>query len=122
MSSIVVLRKMGGFYTCFDNDAIIISYLCNYKITNNRVGFPVSVIGKVSNLLDSHSINYIIKNDGEEDKKLFGRANKYNFYLDKGKKKVDIDYRINSIIKKINGMKEEKIVSLLDMIEAKINE
>ncbi len=122
MGSIVVLRKIGGFYTCFDNDAIIISYLCNYKITNNRVGFPVSVIGKVSNLLDSHSINYIIKNDMEENKKLFGKVNKYGYYLDKGKKKINIDYRVNSIIRKLNGMDEERIVSLLDMIESEINE
>lgn len=122
MSSIVVLRKIGGFYTCFDNDAIIISYLCNYKIVNNRVGFPINTINKVSNWLDNNSISYIIKNDDNEDKKIYGKKNKYNYYLDKGKKKINIDYRVNDIIKKINDMKEEDIVSLLDLIEDRINE
>ena len=121
MSSIVVLRKIGGFYTCFDNDAIIISYLCNYKIVNNRVGFPINTINKVSNLLDN-SISYIIKNDDNEDKKIYGKKNRYNYYLDMGKKKIDIDYRVNGIIKKINDMKVEDIVSLLDLIEDRINE
>ena len=31
----VVLRKSGGFYICFDDDAIIISFLCNYNINND---------------------------------------------------------------------------------------
>ncbi len=39
MNNIITLRKIGGFYLCFDNDAIIISYLCNYKIKNGKVGF-----------------------------------------------------------------------------------
>lgn len=96
--------------------------MCNYKIVNNRVGFPINTINKVSNLLDNNSISYIIKNDDNEDKKIYGKKNKYNYYLDKGKKKIDIDYRVNDIIKKINDMKEEDIVSLLDLIEDRINE
>lgn len=96
--------------------------MCNYKIVNNRVGFPINTINKVSNLLDNNSISYIIKNDDNEDKKIYGKKNKYNYYLDKGKKKINIDYRVNDIIKKINDMKEENIVSLLDLIEDRINE
>lgn len=96
--------------------------MCNYKIVNNRVGFPINTINKVSNLLDNNSISYIIKNDDNEDKKIYGKKNKYNYYLDKGKKKINIDYRVNDIIKKINDMKEEDIVSLLDLIEDRINE
>lgn len=48
----VVLRKSGGFYIFFDDDAIIISFLCNYKINNGRVGFPINTINKVTNLLE----------------------------------------------------------------------
>ena len=51
----VVLRKSGGFYICFDDDAIIISCLCNYKINNGRVGFPINAINKVTNLLENNS-------------------------------------------------------------------
>ena len=65
----VVLRKSGGFYICFDDDAIIISFLCNYKINNGRVGFPINTINKVTNLLEDNSINYIIKENMEEKEK-----------------------------------------------------
>ena len=43
----IVLRKSGGFYICFDDDAIVVSYLCNYKINNGKVGFPLNTINKV---------------------------------------------------------------------------
>ena len=32
------------------------------------------------------------------NKKMYGNKNKYKCYLDKGKKKIDLDYRINKII------------------------
>lgn len=122
MNNTVVLRKMGGFYVCFDNDAIVISYLCGYKIKNSRVGFPINTIDKVINILVDNSINYIIRNDNEEDKRIFGKKNKYCYILDKGKRKIDIDYRVDGIIKRVNNMKEEDIVKLLDCIEEKVYE
>ena len=41
-------------------------------------------------------------------------------YLDKGKKKIDLDYRINKIINKINCMNEEDVNKLLDLIEENV--
>lgn len=121
MNNTVVLRKSGGFYICFDNDAIILSYLCNYKISNGRVGFSINTINKVTNLLIDNNINYIIKeNNNDTEKKKFGKKNKYKYILDKGKKKIDIDYRINGIKDKINNMNEEDINNLLNLIEEHI--
>ena len=37
----VKLYKKGGFYHCYNDDSYIISYLFDYKIINNRVGFPI---------------------------------------------------------------------------------
>lgn len=37
----VKLYKKGGFYHCYNDDSYIIGYLCDYKIINNRVGFPI---------------------------------------------------------------------------------
>ena len=117
----VVLRKSGGFYVCFDNDAIILSYLCDYKLNNGRVGFPINTINKVINILDNNSVNYIVKDNMEEvDKKIFGKKNKYKYYLDKGKKKINLDYRINDIMDKINNMNEEEIDKLINLIEDNI--
>ena len=78
MNNTVVLRKSGGFYICFDNDAIILSYLCNYKISNGRVGFPINTINKVTNLLIDNNINYIIKeNKNNKEKKKYDKKKKY---------------------------------------------
>ena len=38
--------KKGGFYTVYNNDCYIINYLFNYKIVNNKTGFPISSINK----------------------------------------------------------------------------
>lgn len=123
MKNTILLRKMGGFYVCFDNDAIVLSYLCNYQIKNSRVGFPINTLDKVLNILDNNSINYIVRsNDEDINKKILGKKNKYNIYLDKGKKKIDLDYRINKILDKINNMKEEEVNNLLKLIEDNIYE
>lgn len=117
----IVLRKSGGFYICFDDDAIVVSYLCNYKINNGKVGFPLNTINKVINILENNSISYIVKENMEDvNKKMYGNKNKYKCYLDKGKKKIDLDYRINKIINKINCMNEEDVNKLLDLIEENI--
>ena len=123
MNNIIVFRRSGGFYICFDNDAIIMNYLCNYKISNGKVGFPVNAINKVINILDSNSINYVIKDNTEDkEKKIFGKKNKYKYYLEKGIDKIDIDKRINKIMNKINNLSMNKLNSLLDIIEIYINE
>ena len=123
MNNIIVFRRSGGFYICFDNDAIIMNYLCNYKISNGKVGFPVNTINKVINILDSNSINYVIKDNTEDkEKKIFGKKNKYKYYLEKEIDKIDIDKRMNRIMNKINNLSMNKLNSLLDIIEIYINE
>lgn len=123
MNNIITLRKSGGFYICFDNDAIILSYLLDYKIINSKVGFPINALNKVLNILENNSINYIVKNNNEDvNKKIFGKKNNYNKYLDKGKRKIDLDYRIKKILIRINEMKEEDINRILTLIEDNIYE
>ena len=73
-SKSIILRKVGGFYQTFDNDALIISYLFDYKINNYRCGFPIGALNKVINVLEEKNINYIIKSD-EEVEKDFKRKN-----------------------------------------------
>lgn len=120
MKNAVILRKIGGFYTCFDNDAYIISYLCDYKIKNGRVGFPVNTLNKVTNMLESKTINYIVKENMEDVMKKNYKNNKYNYYLEQGKKKNNINDRINDIMNKIYTLTEDKLESLLCMIEENI--
>lgn len=91
----VVIRKIGGFYNIFDNDAIIINYLFDYKIVNNRSGFPLNSLDKVINILEDNKVSYkVIDNDATFKNKDYKKVNKYNYVLDKGKKKIDIEYKI----------------------------
>lgn len=123
MKESVVIRKSGGFYNVFDDDAIIISYLTGYKITDGRCGFPLNSLNKVTNLLDDNKISYIVKENMEDkEKKNYKKNNKYSIVLDKGKKKISIDYRINDIIKKLNNLSYDKLCDLLNVIEGYINE
>ena len=43
----VVLIKSSSFYRTCDNDAIIFSYLCHYKVIKNVLGFPIHSLSKV---------------------------------------------------------------------------
>ena len=111
MSSIK-FRKNGGFYSVYGDDTYILYYLFNYRIIDDRVGFPISAYNKVDNVLDSKCINY--------DNVSFKKRNKYNKYVELGKKKHSIDYRVKSILDKINSLSEDKIDDILDYIENKL--
>lgn len=117
----IILRKTGGFYQVFDDDAYIISYLFSYKVINNKCGFPLSALCKVVNTLEDKKINYIIKNE-EEEKKDYKRLNNYNKYLDKSIIKRDIDLRIDNILNKLREFDKDKLDDLLKLIEDKIYE
>ena len=112
----IVLRKVGGFYQVFDNDALIVNYLFNYKINNYRCGFPINVINKVINTLEEKSINYIIKGE-EEIVKDYKRKNNYSKYLDKSISRSSINRRINNILDRISKMDENKLNDIIDIIE-----
>ena len=116
----IILRKVGGFYQTFDDDALIISYFFDYKIVNYICGFPISVIEKIINVLEENTINYTIKQE-EEITKDFKTKNNYDKYLEKGKVKNDLRKRIEKILGKLSELNEIELNKLLDEIEEKIN-
>ena len=111
MSSIV-FRKNGGFYSVYGDDTYILYYLFNYRIIDDRVGFTKNSFIKLVNVLDSKCINY--------DNVNFKKRNKYSKYVELGKRKHSIDYRIRCILDKINSLSEDKIDDILDYIENKL--
>ena len=57
----VVMVKYGNFYRCSYNDALIMSYLFNYKITNrNTVGFPINTLNNVLDKLKDNKISCVV--------------------------------------------------------------
>ena len=112
----IIIRKSGGFYQVFDNDALIISYLFNYKITNHKCGFPIIAINKIMNVLEEKNINYIIK-DEEEIVKNFRCKNTYSMYLEKSKIKDNINNRVKNILDKLDKLDSKKLDKTLSIIE-----
>lgn len=115
-SKSIILRKVGGFYQTFDNDALIISYLFNYKVGNYRCGFPINTLNKVINGLEEKKINYLIKGESEEFKD-FKKENNYDKYLEKARVKDNITNRINHILDKLEHMEPSKLEQILTSIE-----
>ena len=119
MSSIKI-RKIGKFYSAFDNDALILHYLFNYKINNGRVGFPENSFNKVINTLTEKNINYeiidkeIISND-------FKDKNNYDIYLTKSLHKEEIEEKVECISNKINNIKDDKVIDILNSISELIS-
>ena len=85
MKGSILIRKVGGFYNVFDDDAIIMNYLCDYKISNGKSGFPLNSLDKVMNILTDNKVNFIIRENMEDkEKKNFKKNNKYHIILEKG--------------------------------------
>ena len=118
--NVVKIRKSGTFYQVFDEDSYIFYYLFNYKIKNNKVGFPKSVFNKVINILDDKKINYEVI--GENINNNFKNLNKYNKYKELGFNKYNHDIHYSNLIDKVKNINEDKLNKLLDIIERELNE
>ncbi len=113
----IKLYIKGGFYYCYGNDSIIISYLCNYKIINNRVGFPICGINKVINILIDNKLDYIIYNKNNIIDKYINKDNRYDNILIKAKSSIDINNRISNIVNNLKKLDNNKLDNILDYIE-----
>ena len=118
----IKIYKKGGFYHSYNDDSIIISYLCNYKIINNRVGFPINSINKVVNILVDNKIDYIIYNKDNIIDKYISNDNRYYNVLIKAKSNIDINNRINNIVSSLYKVDSNKLNIILEYIESVIYE
>ncbi len=83
MECVVKIYKHGKFYNVYGNDAIVVSVLTNYKVINNRLGFPISMINKVIGLLHRNKISYIVFDKDNIIRKYKGINKIYKCILDK---------------------------------------
>ena len=118
----IKIYRKGGFYHSYDDDGIIISYLCDYKIINNRVGFPLNSINKVVNILIDNKIDYIIYNKDNVIDKYISNDNRYYNILIKAKSNIDINNRINNIVFNLKKLDNNKLNIILEYIERVIYE
>jgi len=116
MKNIVKIRKQGKFYVAYD-DGYVIHAIMGYKVSNGKIGFPESSIGKVTNALEEHKINYQILEDKKEVFKKIFPKNKYRQYYLNGKKTYDRILKSNDLIEKIKNLSSEQLSQLIKYIE-----
>ncbi len=108
----IIFRKSGNFYSVFDDDAIILHSLFNYKIKDSRVGFPVNSIDKVTEKLKELHIDYKL-----DDIIIHFEDNKYDNVLIESKNKSSLDYKIREIEDRINNSDYNTLNKLIEVID-----
>lgn len=103
----VVILKSGIFYTTYDSDALILNYIFNYKISDQKVGFPICAIDYVVDILKKYEINVVIDNIDEIIEKR--EINKSSYY-----------YVLESAIKNVNN--SNRIKDLINLVEIKLKQ
>lgn len=111
----IILRKVGNFYQTFDDDALIISYLFNYKVINHKCGFPINAIEKIEEKLEENTINYIIKQENEVIKN-YKEKNNYDNYLEKSKEKLNKSKLIEQINEKLINLEEKELKRIFETL------
>ena len=96
--------KKSIIYYVKDKDTIILKYLLKYNIKNNKVYFKN--LSKVTKILDSNHINYIIDNNV-----VIYEDNKYNYIIERYNLLIDINNKLHKLIerRKFNKIVKEII-------------
>ena len=126
----ICMLKSGAFYHCYNKDAVIMSYLFEYKLKNveqsrKECGFPLKLSDKVIEKLKNKNINYIIIDDKENyqngDKCDFKEENKYNEFYNKANIYMNYKIRINNINEYLlQNIEQKDFIKLLGKIEETI--
>lgn len=114
------MRKSGLFYETFDEDAVIMHYLFNYKIIDERVAFPTNSLDKVINALNEQEIDYLIIGGPERIQNEFGESNSYSEILKKAENKREAEDRLNELLPKLEILDKVTLDSVLTEFETKV--
>ena len=91
--------KFGNFYRCSDDDALILFYLFNYKLSEKyQTGFPLKNLDKVLYRLKDLNISCVVINTLGEVIYYDVIDNNYSAYLDESKKHYNYICGVNVIM------------------------
>ena len=115
---VVVFIRYGNFYRCYYNDAYIVSYLFDYKLSDKKsTGFPICNIDNVLSILKNNNISCIVINDINNVINYICINNKYNSFLDLSKK----NYTLNEALFSINKEAKELLIENINNYNIIIN-
>ena len=113
----IIFRKTGNFYSVYEDDATILHSLFKYKVKDNRVGFPIQAIDKITSKLNELHVDYKLN-----DVITHFDDNKYEKVLIDSKNKISLDYKINEIMNKIENSDYNTLNKLIEVIDNFFNE
>ena len=114
------IRKSGLFYETFDEDALIMHYLFNYKLIDERGSFPTNSLAKILNTLNEQEIDYLVIGGPERIKNEFGESNSYLKILQKAENKREAEDRLNELLPKLEILDKVTLDSVLTEFETKV--
>lgn len=121
MKDVLVLYKnTGKFHNALGIDAYILNYYFGYRVLNNKkAGFPESAFEKVIQKLEENKISYqVIYTDKNPLIKNYKKLNRYNDIVKKVREQIDLNERIDLVIEKIKSADHEKVLAIIERIEA----
>ena len=126
------IYKVGTFYHAYGKDAVILSFLFNYKIkelsqNHKECGFPIGAVNKVTAKLQNSQLNYLLidrrNNYDVDEKEDYKKNNKYNQIYEKAKRYVNCKKRIDNINQYLEeNIENDNITKVLAKMEEIIYE
>ena len=107
----------------YEDDAYVIHAIMGYNVSNGRIGFPISSIGKVQNKLEEYKISYqIMDRESITDSNDFKNNNKYDKYYKDGIKSMDKKRSNDELLEKIKNLPDDKVDKIINFINEVIDE
>ncbi len=123
MKKVVRIRKVGKFYQAYEDDAYVIHAIMGYNVSNGKIGFPITSIGKVQNKLEECKISYqIMDRESITDSNDFKSNNKYDKYYKEGIKSMDQKRSNDELLEKIKNLPDDKANRIINFINEVIDE
>ena len=118
----IILFKSGNFYVSFDEDAIILNKIFNFKINelknNIKVGFPINSLEKYIKNLGHLNINFLIISNKEIVSKISFDENNYNKYEQSVFNTISINNKLRNICEFIKSISDIEIKrEIIDKID-----
>ena len=123
MKKVVRLRKVGKFCQVYSDDAYVIHAIMGYNVSNGKIGFPITSIGKVQNKLEEYKISYqIMDREAITDSNDFKNNNKYDKYYKEDIKSMDKKRSNDELLEKIKNLPDDKVDKIINFINEVIDE
>lgn len=123
MKNNIELKKRGYFYYCYNEDAVLIHYLFDYKIVSGtqKVGFPIANLNRVLTTLEEYKINYVVlENTKVIQKKDYRKVNNYARFYRLALSKIQIEDRFTLLENEIKNLPDQKILKILELVENEV--